>query len=94
MNNMEEQTFYDGVVVHGFHNGSAFGFPTANLQFQNAPDIDKGVSTACIITFIGGIQLLCLGIIGKYLATVYQEVKKRPHFIISETSREDAKKIG
>jgi hypothetical protein len=28
-------------------------------------------STACIITFIGGIQLLCLGIIGKYLATVY-----------------------
>ena len=59
-------------------------------------------STACIITFIGGIQLLCLGIIGKYLATVYQEVKKRPyqevkkrpHFIISETSRDDAKKVG
>ena len=51
-------------------------------------------STACIITFIGGIQLLCLGIIGKYLATVYQEVKKRPHFIISETSRDDVKKIG
>lgn len=51
-------------------------------------------STACIITFIGGIQLLCLGIIGKYLATVYSEVKKRPHYIISESSREDAKKIG
>ena len=32
-------------------------------------------STVCIITFIGGIQLLCLGIIGKYLATVYLEVK-------------------
>ena len=51
-------------------------------------------STACIITFIGGIQLLCLGIIGKYLATVYSEVKKRPHYIISETSRADAKKVG
>ena len=51
-------------------------------------------STACIITFIGGIQLLCLGIIGKYLATVYLEVKKRPHFIISESNREDAKRIG
>ena len=51
-------------------------------------------STACIITFIGGIQLLCLGIMGKYLATVYQEVKKRPHFIISETNRDNAKKIG
>ena len=51
-------------------------------------------STACIITFIGGIQLLCLGIIGKYLATVYSEVKKRPHFIISESNRDDARKIG
>lgn len=51
-------------------------------------------STACIITFIGGIQLLCLGIMGKYLATVYQEVKKRPHYIISETNRDNAKKIG
>ena len=51
-------------------------------------------STACIITFIGGIQLLCLGIMGKYLATVYQEVKKRPHFIISATNRDNAKKIG
>ena len=51
-------------------------------------------STACIITFIGGIQLLCLGIMGKYLATVYQEVKKRPHFIISETNGDKAKKIG
>ncbi|MBQ2641433.1 MAG: glycosyltransferase family 2 protein [Lachnospiraceae bacterium] len=51
-------------------------------------------STACIITFIGGIQLLCLGIIGKYLATVYSEVKKRPHFIISESNRDDVKRIG
>lgn len=51
-------------------------------------------STACIITFIGGVQLLCLGIIGKYLATVYIEVKERPHFIISESSRGDAKRIG
>lgn len=51
-------------------------------------------STACIITFIGGIQLLCLGIIGKYLATVYLEVKKRPHFIISESNGEDVKRIG
>ena len=50
-------------------------------------------STACIITFIGGIQLLCLGIIGKYLATVYLEVKNRPHYIISESNSEDVKRI-
>ena len=50
-------------------------------------------STVCIITFIGGIQLLCLGIIGKYLATVYLEVKNRPHYIISESNSEDVKRI-
>lgn len=51
-------------------------------------------STVCIFTFIGGIQLLCLGIIGKYLATVYLEVKKRPHYIISESNSPTVKKIG
>lgn len=51
-------------------------------------------STVCLITFIGGMQLLCLGIIGKYLAIVYLEVKGRPHFIINESNRDDFKKIG
>lgn len=50
-------------------------------------------SLACIITFIGGIQLFCIGIMGQYLAKVYMEVKKRPHYIISESNREDVQKI-
>ena len=50
-------------------------------------------STACIIIFIGGIQLLCLGIIGRYLAKTYMEVKNRPHFIVAETNMENAKRI-
>lgn len=50
-------------------------------------------SLVCIITFIGGIQLFCMGIIGQYLAKTYMEVKKRPHFIISESNVEDAVKI-
>jgi len=50
-------------------------------------------SLVCIITFIGGIQLLCMGIIGQYLAKTYMEVKKRPHFIVASTNREDAVKI-
>ncbi|MFS1663187.1 glycosyltransferase family 2 protein [Streptococcus sp. zg-JUN1979] len=41
-------------------------------------------STVSIILFIGGIQLLCLGIIGKYLAKVFTETKKRPSYIIKE----------
>lgn len=50
-------------------------------------------STVCIITFIGGIQLFCMGIIGQYLAKTYVEVKKRPHFIIGETNGNKIKKI-
>ena len=43
-------------------------------------------STICIITFIGGIQLFCIGIMGQYLSKTYLEVKNRPHYIISESN--------
>lgn len=42
-------------------------------------------STACIIFFIGGIQLFCLGILGQYLSKTYLETKRRPVYIIKET---------
>ncbi len=46
-------------------------------------------STICIMLFIGGVQLFCLGIIGQYIAKIYMEVKKRPHFIIAESNRQN-----
>lgn len=50
-------------------------------------------SMVCIIVFIGGIQLFCLGIMGQYIAKIYMEAKKRPHYILAETNIEDAKRI-
>lgn len=41
-------------------------------------------SMVCIITFLGGIQLFCIGIIGLYLAKTYLEVKKRPIYLVRE----------
>lgn len=41
-------------------------------------------SLVCIILFIGGIQLLALGIIGKYISKIFLETKKRPVYIIKE----------
>lgn len=41
-------------------------------------------STASIITFVGGIQLFCIGIMGQYIARIYMETKNRPHYIIAE----------
>ncbi len=52
--------------------GSAFGWP----------------SLVCIILFLGGLQLLCIGILGTYLAKTYLEVKKRPIYICKETNIE------
>ena len=50
-------------------------------------------SLVCIITFIGGVQLFCIGIMGQYLAKTYMEVKKRPHFIISKSNDDETIKI-
>ncbi len=44
-------------------------------------------SMACIMFLIGGIQLLCTGIIGQYLSKTYLEVKNRPVYIVKETEK-------
>ena len=41
-------------------------------------------SMVCIISFIGGVQLLCLGIMGQYLSKLYMEVKNRPKYLVKE----------
>lgn len=60
----------------------AFGDPVAGWA-----------STICVIIFIGGIQLFCLGIMGQYIAKTYMETKQRPHYIISETNVENVVKL-
>lgn len=45
-------------------------------------------SLACITLFLGGIQLLCIGILGQYLAKTYLETKHRPIYIVAETSED------
>ena len=44
-------------------------------------------SMVSIFLFIGGIQLLCLGIIGKYIGKIFLETKQRPVYIIRETEK-------
>ncbi|MCH3923216.1 glycosyltransferase family 2 protein [Limosilactobacillus sp.] len=52
--------------------------------------VDPGSSTVgwaslvCIMLFLGGVQLLCLGIVGRYIGRIYMQVKKRPIYIVKE----------
>ena len=47
-------------------------------------DVQGYASTICVIFFIGGIQLFCVGILGQYLSKTYLETKKRPLYIVKE----------
>lgn len=46
-------------------------------------------SMTSIICFIGGVQLVCIGVLGEYIGKIYLEVKQRPRYIISERTDDD-----
>ena len=51
-------------------------------------------SMVCLMLFVGGIQLICVGILGTYLSKTYLEVKNRPIYIAKETNIDIDKKVG
>ena len=46
-------------------------------------------SMTCIICFVGGVQLICLGVLGEYIGKIYLEVKRRPRYIINERTDDE-----
>ncbi len=56
----------------------------ALLRHWIGATISGWTSTVCVICFIGGVQLLSIGVVGEYVGKIYMETKKRPRYIISE----------
>lgn len=70
-----------GVLISAL---SFFGILWAVIRAFAGHVVAGWASTICIVCFMGGIQLLCLGVIGEYIGKIYMETKARPRYIISE----------
>ena len=62
---------------------SIIGAIWAVITYFVGESVSGWASTICIICFIGGVHLVCLGVIGEYIGKIYLEVKSRPRYIIS-----------
>ncbi len=53
--------------------------------FMSGKDLPEGwTSTVVLILFLGGVQLMVLGLLGEYLSRIFEEVKGRPHYVLNE----------
>lgn len=63
-----------------------YGIYALYIKFFTNNSVEGWTSVFFMVSFIGGIQLIILGIIGEYIGNIFLESKKRPHFIIRERS--------
>lgn len=70
-----------GTVIAGF---SFLGIVWSVIMHLMNRSIAGWSSMTCIICLLGGVQLMCLGVLGEYIGKIYMEVKHRPRYIISE----------
>jgi polyisoprenyl-phosphate glycosyltransferase len=56
----------------------------ALIAYMKHNTVPGWFSTVLPFYFLGGIQILCIGIIGEYLGKIYKEVKRRPRYIVDE----------
>lgn len=81
-----------GTIIAGF---SFLGIVWSVIMHFMNRSVAGWSSMTCIICLLGGVQLMCLGVLGEYIGKIYMEVKHRPRYIISERteSKENDSKI-
>lgn len=92
---------FDGITslsIRPIHMIMGLGLFIAALSFMGAiwsvvmyftgNTVSGWASMTCLICFLGGIQLICSGVLGEYIGKIYMESKARPRFIISDRTYE------
>lgn len=70
-----------GIIICGL---SVIGLIYALISFAIGSSVAGWTSLICSIWFLGGLQMLCIGIVGVYVGKIYSETKQRPRFIIEK----------
>lgn len=65
---------------------SIIGIIWAVIEAITGNTVAGWASTTSIVCFIGGVQLISIGVIGEYIGKIYMETKARPRYIISEST--------
>lgn len=65
-----------------------------SLYFSSGFEVRGWATLALLILFFGSLNLICLGVIGEYIARIYDETLDRPHSVIEKTLNFDYKKSG
>lgn len=81
-----------GIVCTGLSVIAILFIVLRRLLFGDA--VQGWASGICVMLFIGGVQLFCLGVMGQYIGKTYAETKRRPHYIVSEASEEETDRVG
>jgi dolichol-phosphate mannosyltransferase len=76
---------YAGFTIAGLSAVATLAVIYARLFLESRAFLGQA-TTLVVVLFLGGIQLITLGIIGEYLGRIYDEVKGRPLYIVSHTS--------
>ncbi len=74
---------YLGLVV-ALISALAIAAVVALRLFGAQPPLVGQATTLVAVLFLGGVQLICLGIVGEYLGRIYDEVKHRPLYLVAE----------